>query len=173
MKRLFCLLCREAMALWTDSGNTPPPVFSRHIRKCRACAAYQAQQQALANQLREAARTHETPLPDPARATRILALAQASEVCGASGVRRNYSLRFAGGLAAVAVVIACLVIMLTSRHHDAVPTAPQLGSDPIQAFVWAESVLRGDALQAEWDLLTAETRTLATDLAEEVRLALL
>lgn len=68
---------------------------------------------------------------------------------------------------------ACLVMLPSRRHSAGVPKAPLPDSDPLPVFVWAESFLRGDVLQTEWEHFTAETLALATDLAEEVRVTLL
>ncbi len=170
MKRLFCPLHRFLLALRLDDGRGPSHAFSRHSRTCPACAAYQIRQEAVLAVIRQASRAPAAPAPDPAFATRILAIARGCEVCAGAAVRRRARVCFVAGAAAT-VAVAGLALLAVIRRPPA--RAQASASEPIPAFVWAETVLRGDLLQTEWDRLADETRTLAVGLAEEVRLTLL
>ncbi len=171
MKRLFCPLHRLSLALRLDDGRGPSHAFSRHSRTCPACAAFQSRQEAVLAVIRHASRTQEkTPSPEPAFATRILALARGRESCAGAAVCRRTARRFVAGVAATGVIAVWVLLAVNRRPPACVQAAV---SEPMPAFVWAEVLLRGDMLQTEWQRLADETRTLAAGLAEEVRLTLL
>ncbi len=170
MKRLVCPLHRFILALRLDDGRGPSHAFSRHSRTCPACAAFQSRQEAVLAAIRHGSRAPEVPVPDPAFATRILALARGREGCAGAAVHHRARVCFVAGAAAT-VLMATLVFLGVNRQPPVCTQAT--ATEPIPAFVWAETVLRGDLLQTEWDRLADETRTLAVGLAEEVRLTLL